>query len=258
MSFFTPEPMLYHANATGFELFGAAHLLSLCLSTVIVASSALYYLRLPSDTAKHPSTQRQAMLLVLSGGATLLILLKCVSYLALDVFEPLFWPLHICNLCEFAALGYAISPRSSVGQFLADLLFCWGLTGCLGALILPGWRWYCPAWSFASLSGFIEHALVFACGLCVLIGRDYIPKPQRFMPVLLATAFFGALFRVVNPLLGTNFFFVTNPTAVGGPFPWLVTTFGDPGFLLPYLALAAGSWLLVYSIYHLGRSLRQS
>ena len=248
-SLFAPEPVLWHTQATGFALFGKGHLASLAASLVLETCLVRAYLRLPRTDGLAPSEPRRRMLRAISGTAVGLVAAKCACYLALGLFEPLFWPLHVCNLCEFVALAYALDPRSPLGRRMADLLFCWGLTGCLGALLLPGWHGYCPAPSLASICGFLEHALVFACALCPLVGGDYAPQLRRMWFVLLVTVAGGAFFRLVNPLLGTNFFFVTNPAAVGGPFAWLVATFGDPGFLVPYLGIAVASWAFAHGIY---------
>ncbi len=247
-NFLTPEPVLYHTRTPGFAFFGAGHLASLALSAVIVALSLAWYLRLPRQSEGF-SRQRLAFVRVLAGLAVAIILAKCLWYLRIGMLEPLFWPLHICNLCEFVALGYAAAPSSRVGSRLADLLFCWGLTGCLGALLFPGWAWYCPAWSLASLCGFVEHALVFACALCVLVGGEYVPHPHGVWFVIAATVACGAAARAINPRLGTNFFFVSNPIAAGWPFSWLVAAFGDPGFLVAYLAFAVVLWGAVYGTY---------
>ena len=247
--FFTPEPVLYHGHATGFALFGAGHVASLALSAALVATLVARYLRLP-QAACDPSPARRHQLLAMSGTAVAVLVAKDLWYVALGMFEPLFWPLHVCNLCELVALGHALSPTSRLGGRLADLLFCWGIPGCLAALLLPGWAYYCPAWSLASACGFVEHALVLSCALCVLSGGDYAPSPRRFWFPLATSIACGALFRAVNPLLGTNFFFVTNPTAAGGPGPWLLATLGDPGFLVGYLLLVAAVWAVAYGIWH--------
>ncbi len=245
MGFLTPEPVLYHGHATGFALFGAGHLVSLAMSAALAAVLITCYLHLPTD-AQGPSPARRHQLLAMSGTACAILLAKDLWYLALGLFEPLFWPLHVCNLCELVALLYALSPTSRLGLRMADLLFCWGITGSLGALLFPGWAYYCPTWSLASICGFVEHALVLACALCSLVGGDYAPRPSRVWFPLVASVACGAVFRIVNPRLGTNFFFVTNPAAAGGPGPWLLATLGDPDFLAGYLLLVVALWAATY------------
>lgn len=248
--FLTPEPVLYHMRAPGFELFGPGHLLSLTLSLALIAITLTCYLRQPTHSSQGSIT-RHRILVTAAAIPVAIVAAKCATYLALGMFEPLFWPLHICNLSEFIALGCALAPAGRLRTRLGDLLFCWGSIGCLGALIFPGWSWYCPALTLASLCGFVEHALVLACLLCLPVEGDYQPEPRRVWFVLAVTVTCAAIARAANPLLGTNFFFVTNPAGAGGPFPWLVATFGDPGFLPAYLLCALALWGLAYVVFRL-------
>ena len=248
-AFLAPEPVLYHQGSCGFALFGASHLVLLALSLALAAAVVWRYRRLPAGRGGLPSPERRRVLLLAAGTACAILAAKDLSYVALDLFEPLFWPLHICNLCETAALVNALRPHSYVGSRMADLLFCWGPVACLAALVFPGWSPYCPAWSLASLCGFAEHALVLGCALCLVLGHDFRPHLRRTWFVLTATVAYGLAFRLANPLLGTNFFFVTNPAAAGPPGAWLVHTFGDPGFLAAYLLAAVGFWAATYGIW---------
>ena len=248
----TPEPVLYHMRAPGFELFGPGHLISLTLSLALIAITLTCYLRQPTPAPSNlGSGTRRRILVAAAVIPVALVAAKCATYLALGMFEPLFWPLHICNLSELLALGCALAPAGHLRTRLGDLLFCWGSVGCLGALLFPGWSWYCPAQTLASLCGFVEHALVLACLVCMLAEGDYQPDPCRVWFVLAVTVTCAAIARVANPLLGTNFFFVTNPAGAGGPFPWLVATFGNPGFLVAYLLLALALWGLAYAVLRL-------
>ena len=242
--FFRPEPVWYHHWEGGFALFGAEHLACLAAAAALVAALLRRYRHLD---ARRRLVQLRAM----AGTAVGLVVSKDLVYVALGLFEPLFWPLHICNLCEFVALAYAVAPHSAFGRRMGDVLFCWGITGGLGALLFPGWSYYTPAFCYASVCGFAEHALILSCALCPLSGGDYAPRPRRVWFVVLVSAALGLLFRQVNPLWGTNFFFVTDPVSEGGPFPWLVATFGDEGFLVAYLVGATGTWSACYAVWAL-------
>ena len=249
--FLTPEPVLLRQGGPGFTIFGIDHLVLIVLSLAISFGIALWYRHLPAGDVGSPSRKRRALLLGASGTALAILLLKDVSYVLLGIFEPLFWPLHICNFCEYAAFVYALRPSSRWGSRAAQLLFCWGTVGLSAALFLPGWSPYCPAWSLASLCGFAEHALGFGCALCLLVGDDYRPRPRNAWFVLAASVVGGMSFRFLNPLLGTNFFFVTNPATVGPPGAMLIDLFGDPGFLWVYLLLAFCLWAMLYGIWRM-------
>lgn len=245
--FFRPEPLWYHEGGRGFAIFGPEHLTCLAACAGLVATLLWRYRR--GGGSRERLAQERAM----AGTAVGLVVSKDLVYVAQGLFEPLFWPLHICNLCEFVALAYAVAPRSAVGGRMGDLLFCWGLTGGLGALLFPGWSYYTPAFAYASLCGFAEHALIFACALCPLTTGDLVPRPRRMWFPLVASVACGALFLWLNPLLGTNFFFVTNPASAGAPLAALVGALGHAGFLVAYLAGAVGSWAASYGIWWLAR-----
>ena len=252
-----PEPVLYHAQQGGFALLDPSHLTLLvaCLSAIMLLVRR--YGRLPKSGTGSASPRRR-QLLVQAGLAVGILAAKDVSYIALGLFEPLFWPLHICNLSEFVALAAACHSSDRVVRRANDLLFCWGISGCLAALLIPGWSGYCPAFSLASLCGFVEHTLVLACALCPLVGGDYQPDPRRMGPILALSVGCGLLFRLVNPLLGTNFFFVTNPAGAGWPGRWLLQTMGDPWFLAGYLALAVACWTLTYLLWWIAERRRKN
>lgn len=247
--FFTPEPVLLREGHAGFAFFDLDHLVLIALCLALAVVIVLRYIRLPAGDGTGPSPSRRRVLLAASGTAFAILFAKDASYVALDIMEPLFWPLHICNFCEYIALVYALWPRTCVGRCAADILFCWGTTGCAAALFLPAWGPYCPARSLASLCGFVEHSLVLGCALCLVLGGDYVPRPRRIWVVIAASVVCGLVFRVLNPILGTNFFFVTDPSTMGAPGTWILQTFGDPGFLVAYLFVACCLWALVYGIW---------
>ncbi|MDO4797665.1 MAG: YwaF family protein [Coriobacteriales bacterium] len=249
--FFTPEPVLFREWHDGLSFFDLDHLVLIALCLALAAAIVLRYLSLPAGDGSGPSPSRRRMLLAASGTALAILLSKDASYVVLGIMEPLFLPLHICNFCIYAAFVYALWPGTCVGRCAADILFCWGTTGCAAALFLPAWGPYCPAWSLASLCGFAEHALALGCALCLVLGGDYMPRPRRIWVVIAASVACGLAFRALNPILGTNFFFVTDPSSMSAPGTWLLQTFGDPGFLVAYLLAACCSWALVFGIWSL-------
>ena len=237
--FFIPEPVWYYGGGAGFALFGAEHLIALAACVALMAVLTLRY-------RKASDEDRVWQLRLMAVTAVALLVTKDVTYIALGLFDPLFWPLHICNFCEYLALAVAFTHATRAGHTWWGLLFCWATLGCTGALLFPGWSYYTPALTWANVSGFAEHALALTCALCPLAAREETPRLVDVRNSALAALAFGALARRINPLLGTNFFFVTRPEVVGGPFPWAVETFGDPGFLVAYLAFACAFWLALH------------
>ena len=241
--FFIPEPVWYYGGGQGFALFGMEHLIALAACATLIAALAVRYRK-----ANAEDRVRQLRLIAVS--AVMLLVAKDLSYIALGLFEPLFWPLHICNFCEYLAFVAAFWPDARVGKTARGVLICWGTLGCSGALPFPGWSYYTPALTWANVSGFAEHAFVLGYVVCMAAAREEGPSLRDVGFSALAALACGALARLVNPLLDTNFFFVTRPAIVGGPFPWAAAAFGEVGFLVAYLAAACAFWLALSLVWH--------
>ena len=241
--FFTPEPILLE-RGDGFSTFGPQHLAVIAACLVVFLVLVRRYRRLPAGLAL--GSPRRRMLLTTSIVPLVLLASRDVVLAATGLLSPIFWPLHICNFCEYMALLYALTCDSRVGEPMGEVLFAWGATGGLSALLFPGWS-YCPILSYASLGGFAEHTLLLVSAWAPVVGGDFEPDVRRsWLPAVVALAA-GALFRITNPIFDTNFFFVTQPLS-GTPFELFADLFGNPGFLVPYALCAYGVWLLWYAL----------
>ena len=241
--FFTPEPILLQ-RGRGFATFGREHLLVLACCLLVVALLLRRYRRLPRGLAW--GSPRRRMLLACASVPLALLASRDLTMVALGLMSPIFWPLHICNLCEMLALLYALTCSSRAAEPVGELLFAWGATGGISALLFPGWG-YCLMFTYASLGGFAEHALLLVCVWAPVLGGDFCPSVRRSWIPVVAVLAFGALFRLANPVFDTNFFFVT--TALDNPpFQFFYGLLGDPGFLVPYALLAYCTWLAWYAV----------
>lgn len=240
-AFFTPEPVFMDegglaAGGPGFALFGTGHLLMLALCCLLIAVLVVRFMRLPEGVAW--GSPRRRFLVSCACVPVALLASRDIALVACGLFIPVFWPLHICNFCEYLAVAFALSASERVG----DVFYPWACVGGTGALLFPSWT-YCPLASYASIGGFIEHALLVTMVICMVCGREYRPSYRRlWLPFVVAVAA-GAFFLAFNPVFGTNFFFVTKPLP-NTPFEWAAAVVGDPGYLLPYAALALGAWAL--------------
>ena len=246
--FFIPEPLWYVAGE-GFALFGPEHLVALVACAALIAALSVAY-RMASNNGRKLQQR------IMAGTAIGLLAMKDLSYVALGLFVPLFWPLHICNFCEYLAVVAAFWPGTRVGRAARGVLICWAALGCTGALLFPGWSYYTPALTWANISSFAEHALVLGCVVCMAAAREEGPSLTDVGASALAAVVFGALARLINPLLGTNFLFVTKPSTAGGPFVWLEQTFPNPWYLAAYLGIACAFWLALSLAWQI-RSQRQ-
>ena len=150
------------------------------------------------------------------------------SMLVYGVFNASCLPLHICNLCELLAAGFALTGNESSGTVLYGV----GSVGSLAALLFPGWT-YAPALSLPSVCGFMEHLLVLLFIIMKL--RDKSIRPdfrQLWQPIAFTGAYAVAVYPV-NKLYGTNFAFI-NWAPPDTPLALWERLHGDPGYLAIY------------------------
>lgn len=241
--FLTPEPVLL-ARGEGFATFGPQRLAVLACCLASFSLLLRRYCRLPAGLA--PGSPRRRMLVATSVVPLALLASRDVALAADGLLVPIFWPLHVCNLCEYLALAYALTCDSGAGEPVGEVLFAWGATGGLSALLFPGWS-YCPILTYASLGGFAEHTLLLVCAWAPVAGGDFSPSVRRSWIPALAALLAGALFRLANPVFDTNFFFVTQPLA-DTPFEAFADLLGNPGYLVPYALGAYGVWIAWYAL----------
>ncbi len=230
VGFFAPEPVLWRSGDKGFSVLGPEHLAMLGCLTLTGVLLARRYMR-------QDARGRRRQLVAMCAVPVALLVSRDLQDVAAGVFWPQFWPLHICNMCEFLGLAWAITGWCP----LADVYYPWATVGAIGALLFPGWAYYCPIISYASLGGFLEHALMATTCWCMMVGGEYVPERRRLWLPGVAAVAGGLVFRRANPVMGTNFFFVSEPSA-GSPMVWLADVFGDPGWLVAYLAAAVAVW----------------
>ena len=236
--FFTPQPLWLGRNA-GFALFSTGHQawVVLCLALVLYLASSYWRLARMDNPAATRACRRASLVCAIVPLA--LLCLHSALMAAAGAFTIEWWPLHLCNVCELLALLYAVSPNEFAGEALVGL----GVPASLLALFFPGWM-VAPIWSLPSVCGFLEHALVLASAMFVVVGSDIRPKRDHVLRPLLFLAGYAVLIYPFNQRFGTNFAFVGWPLNYG-PLALWAEMYGNPGYLVPY-AVAFG--LIVWGV----------
>ena len=234
--FFTAEPLM--EAGPGFETFGPGHLVSLALCVVGIALLVRTYVRLDPGLAWR--MPRRRALLAIGGAMVGMRISHDVLCLAAGSFGAIWWPLHVCNLCELLCFAYALRPGRALG------LATYGLalpSGTL-ALLFPGWT-YCPLLTWASVCGFAEHACLVAFALMLACGGEVHPRLRDSGAPLGVLVCYLAATIPFNHAMGTNFGF-TNWPIPGTPLVAFARVCGTPGYLVPY---GAGIAALVCGIF---------
>jgi hypothetical integral membrane protein (TIGR02206 family) len=148
-------------------------------------------------------------------------------------------PLHLCDLTAFIA-GLALLTKRPL---LCALTYFWGLAATMQALLTPAITVGFPAWPFIMF--FIQHFAIVGTALYLPIVEGWRPESPFWkspLEVYKWSVIYMAVVLMVNPLLGTNFGFLSrppdNPSLIDhlGPWPW---------YLLPMQALALTLFLLL-------------
>ena len=231
---------MYDSGA-GFDYFGPAHLGYLACSVVLIGVLCAAYRRLPSGTAW--GSPRRTMQLVIAAIPLAMLASRDVMMYHAGVFDPNWWPLHSCNICELLMLVYALKPNQLCGESLATM----GIFGALAALLFPSWS-YCPPFTWPSVCGSTEHTLIISFTAMVVTGRDYEPSVKRiWMPLVLFGLYVPAAYAF-NKAFDTNFMFLNAPPG-GSPLVAVAELFGSAGYIVPLVVVVVACWLALYALW---------
>lgn len=219
-------------EAAGFGLFSTAHGLYLAAAALSALLLCLFYRHLDGE-------RRRRLRLALASSALALQLLRAVLLIISGNYTIGRLPLHLCAMAVYISFFHALRGGRLLGQFL--YAFC--MPGAAAALLFPDWSYY-PALHFMTVSSFVLHILVFCYVLMQVSGGDIRPEGKNLpqcLGVMLAIAIPVYVFDV---LTNTNYLFLNWPSP-GSPLE-LFAFLGRPGYILGYIPLIAGVWLVLY------------
>ncbi|GHV32960.1 hypothetical protein FACS18949_05680 [Clostridia bacterium] len=224
-------------SGTGFDTFGAEHLIFVGCIAAFIASACVVFRRL---------TERGQTLFfrVWTGIALCMEALKQVI-IAVNIhpYPVSELTLNLCGLFTFVGVIYAFRPNRVMGE----LLYCLGLPSALAALLTPDWTRY-PVFNYYSLHAFIIHGFLLGAPILLLVSRKLRPNVSNLWRAALCLVAAAIPITVVNTLLKTNFMFL-RWAPKGTPLEIFDTWFGglgSHGYLLGLVLLIAVIWTLLY------------
>jgi hypothetical integral membrane protein (TIGR02206 family) len=153
-------------------------------------------------------------------------------------------PLHLTDAVTLAAVAALWRPR----PLLVELVFLWGLTAALAAVLTPDLDPDLPA--LFAVTFYITHGGAVAAACLLVIGRRLRLRPGAAWRALAATAALALAAGAADLLTGGNYMFLRRPPASGslldlmGPWPWYIAAAAALGLGL-FLALEALAGALV-------------
>ena len=217
----------------GFSLFHLPHLLwmgGILLAVLAVSISC----------RKWKETTVRRLLCILSWSMIVLELGKDLILGVTHQFRPTYLPLDLCGISIWIEFAAVRKPH----PLLLELVYSLSLPGACLALLFPNW-FSLPLWNFYSLHSFLLHGVLVMIPAVLLARHVLRPNWKRLPFCFGCLAAMSIPIAMVNRRFGTNFFFLSRPSA-GSPLEWFGTVFGNYRIGLPVLMLLI--WTGMYGI----------
>ena len=219
-------------ESAGFGLFSAVHGAYLAAAALSALLLCLFYRRWGAE-------KRKRLRRGIAASALALELLRAVLLMLSGHYTIGRLPLHLCAMAVYISFFHALRGGRLTGQFL--YAFC--MPGAAAALLFPDWSYY-PALHFMTLCSFALHILVF-CYILMQVPCGDIRPDAKSLPQCLGAMLAAAIpVYVFDVLTNTNYLFLNWPSP-GSPLE-LFAFLGRPGYLLGYIPLIAGVWIILY------------
>lgn len=199
-----------------FVLFSAAHMAALGTAALVAAALCWRVRRRPAEALGV----RVALAAILTGAT--LAYLRATFGGGWDVWDVL-WdvlPLHLCDFLIFVGVFALLTLEPTA----CELLYFWGCTGTLLAMVTPDLRETWPDRQFVSY--FTLHGAVVVSALVITVGLRRVPRPGAVWRVWLLTNLYGAAVGLVDVAFRKNFLYLRDKpgaqTLLDGMGPWPV------------------------------------
>lgn len=222
---FTPANLL--PDGVGFKLYGPEHLIWLAVVAAMIFAMVRIYQKLGKVGRRRYAKGIACYLLATE-------VIRDALIFALGGWEWSYIPLHPCSFTMFIIAVWAFKPN----RFCGNLLYGFGIVGAACALLFCNWTSQ-PPLQFQSVHSFVFHGVLVAFVLMTVICGDIRPDGRGIIDNLVFLIPVASVATVFNMILPDCNFFFTNGGSEGSPLEILVKLFGEPWWLLSYLALAA-------------------
>jgi hypothetical integral membrane protein (TIGR02206 family) len=201
-----------------FVRFGVEHWIALA----VIAATAAGLVRLLRREPRYAALER-VMRLGLAGFLAVGLLIALIDALplrGLDWIDIL--PLHFCDFAVLVAIVALATKRQAV----CELLYFWGLSGTVIAMLMPDVDRGFPDARCASF--FALHGVVAISAAVVAFGMGARPRPGANWRVFWFTNAYAVLIAVIDWTAGENFLYLhakpSQPSIldVMGPWPWYI------------------------------------
>jgi hypothetical integral membrane protein (TIGR02206 family) len=199
---------------TPFVLFGPAHLIALALIAAAAILLAWCGRRLRGRPGQKWISRALALTILVCLGGMQTVMLLPEHF---EVGKSL--PLQICDIAGIIAI-YALWTER---RWAFGLVYYWGLSATLLAMVTPDLRHGFPHFSF--LLFYVGHGAVVVAAIYLCWGVGLRPDWRLYRMTVVVTIAYAIGIFVVNTILDTNFFCINRKPPPGtmldyfGPYP---------------------------------------
>lgn len=195
-----------------FSLFGSAHLLTLCVIGILLASSIKLYKLAPASWRPLLVNLLAYCCLI---SYPLSLALATLSSTGMSLENQI--PFHLCDITAVIC-GLALITRKPL---LCELAYFWGLAATIQGLITPNLVDTFPHLMFISF--FWNHGFIVITALFLPLALEWKPRPSAMWKVFGCTQIYAAAALLLNHSLKTNFGFLAQKPQTASLLDYLPT-----------------------------------
>ena len=221
-----------------FILFGTSHIISIALAIFLSIFIPIFAKKKLSERYQH----------IVGGVIGYLVMSSYILWTALEITAGTFdlklhLPIHLCRMANLL-LPFVMIARS---YLFYEILFFWGLSGMLQAVITPDIAAGFPHFQFFRF-WFAHHGMIIALIYATVV-YGMRPSLKSVWKAMLALNIFLLLSIIANILLDANYFWICGKpiNELGEHVPSLLDYLGPwPWYILAAEFIAFAHFLLAY------------
>jgi len=226
-----------------FRGFGAYH-----WAIVLITAAVIVFVL--AAVKKQDEAKRYKILRALAVLVPCVYTSRFIVFLLLDLFvEPQMpfadrLPFHLCTLSAVVIIPLAVLSKNKV---LLNFVYAISLPGAVGAMLTPAMSYYgqYAFFSWQVVFFYIDHGLMALVAILCVASGYFHPEPKQIPRVLAFFSVYAAVIFAVNKAFNQNYLFLNYPDE-GTVMAMFAVYFGNPGYIIPLVALAVLIVILMY------------
>jgi hypothetical integral membrane protein (TIGR02206 family) len=149
-------------------------------------------------------------------------------------------PLHLCSQAIFIELAAVFIRKDTLFK---EFSYSLAMPAAFSAIITPGW--YYPFFSFAYLQSAIMHMILILIPVLIVWGDGFRPDYRRLPRCFSLLLLLAAMTAIADIVFDSNYMFLCY-VPKDTPLQVFEVWFGNPGYMIPEIALIFVIWTVLY------------